>query len=53
MIMKIIKNNRLMLKFFKMIEYKKITNDDISEDREEYFDVYKTIIQISIKINAK
>ena len=51
MIMKIIKNNRLMLKFFKMIEYKKITNDDISEDKEEYFDRYKTISQLVTKIN--
>ena len=47
--MKIIKNNRLMLKFFKMIEYKKITNDDISEDKEEYFDRYKVNIQLITK----
>ena len=40
-----------MLKFFKIIEYKKITNEDMSEDKEEYLDKYKTIIQHMTKIN--
>tara|TARA_B110000881_G_scaffold203609_1_gene204520 strand:+ start:502 stop:624 length:123 start_codon:yes stop_codon:yes gene_type:complete len=37
-IIKIIKKNRLILKLFKTIENKKITNAETSEDREEYFD---------------
>jgi hypothetical protein len=50
---KIIKKKRLILKLFKIIEYKKIINVDMSEDKDEYFDRYKTIIQLMTKINPK
>jgi hypothetical protein len=50
---KIIKKNMLRFKLLKTIEYKKITNDEISDDKEEYFDKYKTITQLAIKINPK
>jgi len=50
---KIIKKNMLRFKLLKTIEYKKITNDEISDDKEEYFDKYKTITQLTIKINPK
>ena len=44
MIIKIIKNNRLILKLFKVAEYNKTIIDEISEDKEEYFEIHKTII---------
>ena len=50
---KIIKKNMLRFKLLKTIEYKKITNDEISDDKEEYFYKYKTINQLAIKINPK
>ena len=53
MIIKIIKKNRLILKSFKVIEYNKIINDESSEDKEEYFDMYKIITQLITKIKLR
>ena len=52
-IVKIIKKNRLILKLFKASEYKKIIIDEIIDDKEEYFEVNKIIIQVIIKINPR
>ena len=35
------------------MEYNKTIIDEISEDKEEYFDKYKTIIQLTTKINPR
>jgi hypothetical protein len=35
------------------MEYNKTTADDISEDKEEYFEIYKIITQLIIKINPR
>ena len=53
MIIKIIKKNRLILKLFKVMEYNKIITDEISDDKEEYFEMYKIIIQLIIKISPR
>ena len=47
------KKNRLILKSFKVIEYNKIINDESSEDKEEYFDMYKIITQLITKIKLR
>ena len=53
MIIKIIKNNRLILKLFKVAEYNKTIIDEISEDKEEYFEIHKTINQLITKTNPR
>ena len=50
---KIIKKKRLILELFKVIEYSKIINEEINEDKEEYFEIYKIIIQLIIKIKPR
>ena len=53
MIIKIIKRKKLILKLFKVIEYNKTVIDEISEDKEEYFEIYNIIIQLIIKTKAR
>jgi hypothetical protein len=35
------------------MEYNKIITDEISDDKEEYFEMYKIITQLIIKINPR
>ena len=51
--MKIIKKNKLILKSFKVMEYSKTIIDEISEDKEEYFVIYKITAQLVIKISPR
>ena len=51
--MKIIKQNTLILELSKVSEYKKITSAETNEDREEYLERNKTIIQLLTKINPR
>ena len=41
------------MKLFKVSEYRKIIIDEIKDDKEEYFEIYKIIIQLIIKINPR
>jgi len=52
-ITKTIKKKRLILKLSKVVEYKKITNDESIDERDEYFERNKTILQVIKKINPK
>ena len=52
-IIKTIKKKRLILKLSKVIEYKKITNDESIDERDEYFEKNKIILQVIKKINPK
>jgi|TARA_B110000914_G_C15231106_1_gene339652 hypothetical protein len=51
--MKIINRKKLILKSLKIIEHNKTTNVEIKEDREEYRERYKTIVQLMMKINPR
>ena len=47
------KKKRLILKLFKLSEYKKIIIEEIIDDKEEYLEANKIIIQVIIKIKPK
>ena len=41
------------MKLFKASEYKNIIIEEIIDDKEEYFEAHKIIIQVIIKIKAR
>jgi len=53
MIIKIIKKNKVILKLFKSIEYNKMISVETSEDIDAYFEIYKVITQLIIKIKPR